>query len=466
MTHEGSKKSPSRRPRRKKSAQHDKLIEKLNVNAAGIDVGSARHFVAVPPDRCKDNVREFGSFTHELERIVEWLDECDVTTVAMESTGVYWVALYELLEDHGFDVVLVNARSVKNVPGRKTDVLDCQWLQELHTYGLLRASFRPTPDIVALRSYVRHRESLVQHAAQHLQRMQKSFSLMNIQLHNVVSDIGGKTGMKIIRAIVDGERNPRALAEHRDGRCKATPQEVEQSLQGSYRPEHLFSLKHALEAYDVCREMIAETDRTIDQTLERVRACCATPRPGPIDRSSKVLSGNKHELRIDVRERLFHVTGADLTQIEGIGSYAALRLIAEIGYDMSRWPSKKHFTSWASLCPANKVSGGRLLSTRTRSSANRVAVLLRMCAMAIGRRQCALGAFYRRLSGRIGKAKAVTATARKLAERVYLLLKNNGSYRPEDAEAYEADYASRKLKNLRKQARRFGYTLTTDGATT
>jgi len=428
----------------------------INPHAAGLDVGATFHVVAVAPDRDEQPVRTFGTFSGDLHRLADWLQRVGITTVAMESTGVYWIPAFEILEARGIAVVLVNARHVKHVPGRKSDVNDAQWLQQLHQYGLLRGSFRPREEVTRLRAYLRHRERLVEYAAAHIQHMQKALMQMNVQVHHVVSDITGVTGMRIIRAIVSGIQAPETLAEFRDARCTASMDTIRAALMGNYRPEHVFALRHALELYDVHQDKIAECDTEIETVLRTLNAERPIPEaPLPAVRHAK----SRNEPNFDARPALYTLLGADLTQIHGFGPYTILRLVAECGDDMSKWPSAKHFTSWLSLAPGNKVSGGRLLSSKTRRSANRAAVLLRIAAVNVGRTQTALGAFYRRLAARIGKAKAVTATARKLAVLFYNALRFGLAYADPGASYYEARYRQRVLDNLRRRAQQMGFTL-------
>lgn len=427
-------------------------------HAAGIDCGSRAHYVAVGADHGPEAVRRFGAVTPELHALAEWLKSCAIETVAMESTGVYWIALYEILEERGFEVVLVNAHHVKHVPGRKSDVQDCQWLQELHSFGLLRGSFRPSAEIVGLRAYLRHREKLVQNAGDHVRRMQKVLLEMNLQLHTVLSDITGLTGMRIIRDIVAGQTDPKVLAGYRHGRCQATEAEIEASLTGNYRPEHVFVLRQHLALFDAYQEQIGECDEALDSELKRLAAQQDDPSQAlPKARTPYRAQGNAP--RFDSRALLHQITGADLTQIDSIGSYTALRLVSEIGTDMSRWPTEKHFVSWMCLSPSNKVSGDRILSSRTRPSTNRAATQLRLCAVSVGRTQSALGAYYRRLAYRVGKAKAVTATARKLAILVYRVLRGDFNYRDPGAETYDAQHRARAVRSLRARAQRLGFNL-------
>jgi len=449
----------NRRRRPGKPRVSPSVLERINPNVAGIDCGSAEHFVAVPPDRDPNPVRSFPTFTSDLQRLADWLSTCRVTSVAMEATGVYWIPIYEILEARGFEVHLVNARHVKNVPGRKSDVSDCEWLRELHSVGLLRGSFRPTDAIVALRAYLRHRQTLIESAGAHIHRMQKALVQMNLQLPLVVSDITGVTGLRILRDIIAGRRDPSQLAEHRDHRCRASKAEMVAALTGNYRPEHVFVLQQNLELFDVCQTQLAACDSAIEahvQTLTASMSAPATPLPPP--RVTKKPRDN--EPRFEIRTPLHQLTGGvDLTQIDGITSYTALKLLSEIGTDMGRWPSEKHFTSWLTLAPKNKISGGRFLSSRTQPSANRAAAILRMTVMSLGRTQTALGAFYRRLAARIGKPQAITATARKLAILIYRTLKGELVYRDPGADAYEAQQRTRVLRRLRQRAATLGFEL-------
>jgi transposase len=451
-------KRPRSRQTRGKTAKHPSLLKRINRHAAGIDCGSETHFVAVPPERDEEPVRSFKTFTSDLRRLADWLEGCKIKTVAMESTGVYWIPIYEILEERGFEVVLVNSRHVKNVPGRKSDVSDCQWIQELHSVGLLRGSFRPDTEIATLRAYLRHRERLVQDAASRIQRMQKALVEMNLQLHNVISDITGVTGMRILRDIVAGVTDPAALAAHRDYRCRASEEEIAASLTGNYRAEHLFALRQNLELFDTIQRQIQDCDGEVETLLQRLARKQNKPKHALPQPRCKFKSCD-NEPRFEIRDPLFRLSGVDLTQIDGIAPYTALRLVAEIGTDMSRWPTHKHFTSWLTLAPKNKVSGARLISSRTQPSANRAAYLLRMSAMVLGRTSTALGAYYRRIAYRVGKPKAITATARKLAILVYRALKGELDYADPGEHAYEAQHRERVLRNVRKRAQRLGFGL-------
>ena len=339
----------------------------IHPNAAAIDVGATMHMAAVNADRTPEPVRSFGTFTTDLHRLVDWFAECGVDTVVMESTSVYWIPIFELLDARGFAVFLVNARDAKHVPGRKTDVSDAQWLQRLHCFGLLRASFRPKGQIAELRAYLRQRERLLEYGASHIQHMQKALTEMNVQLHHVVTDITGATGLRIIRAILGGERNPAVLARMRDRRCHATVETIEKALAGNYRAEHLFALEQALALYDTYQQKASACDARIEAVLKELSARRGR-KAGPLPSPRQNRSRQQNSLLFDVRTALFALLGKDLTQINGLGPYLALKLIAECGDDLSAWPSAKHFTSWLCLAPSNKISGGKVLSSRTRRS--------------------------------------------------------------------------------------------------
>ena len=440
--------------RRRQSASGLPIVQP---RAGAIDIGSRFHVVAVPPEVCAEPVQSFQAFTADLERMAGWLKSNGIVTVAMESTGVYWVSVYEVLESHGIEAVLCNARDARMVPGRKSDVNDAQWLQRLHACGLLRASFRPGREIAALREYLRLRERHVQDAAAHIQHMQKALTYMNLQLHHVVSEIVGVTGLRMIRAILAGERDPRTLAAMRDVRCHATVETIEAALVGNYQPEHLFALKQAVALYDFYQEQIGQCDREIELMLVRLSAQKDVPTEPLPKRRGRAKQINSVDF--DVQPLLYRLVGIDLTQIHGIGPYVSLRMIAECGTDLSRWPTAKHFTSWLSLAPGCKISGGKVLSAHTRKTGNRLTSLLRMAAVTVGKTDTALGAFYRRLGARIGKAKAVTATARKIAVLFYNAMRFGMKYVDPGADAYESRYRERVLKQLHRRAAQFGFAL-------
>lgn len=436
--------------KQKRSGKKMKLpkhLEHLNEYAAGIDIGSKSHFVAVPEGVDQNPVREFSTFTGDLEELARWLISCGITTVAMESTGVYWIPVFEILESHGLEVKLVNARHVKNVPGRKSDVLDCQWLQQLHTYGLLRGAFRPVDQVCTLRAYVRQRSTLVRSAASYIQRMQKALTQMNLLLHNVVTDITGATGMRIIKAILDGKRDPDTLAAMRDVRCKQSAATIARSLKGNYRPEHLFSLRQAVELYEIYQTKIADCDRQILGQLKSFDPPDDMP-------------------RITVEDALVRMSGVDLTSIDGIDTTTALKIVAEIGTDMSRWKSSKHFASWLGLSPGTKVSGGKVLSSATKPIANKAAQALRMAAFTLFNSKSALGAYLRRQRARLGAPKAITATAHKLARLVYAMFTQGTAYVDAGQQYYEERYRSRVVQNMKRKARELGYELVVMQGTT
>lgn len=440
-----------------KQSLTNKGLPIVNARAAGIDVGSRFHVVAVSPELAAEPVQTFEAFTGDLNRMAEWLKATGVETVVMESTGVYWVAVYEILEDHGLNVVLANAREVKSVPGRKSDVNDAQWLQRLHACGLLRGSFRPGQNIKALRVYLRHRERLSDYRAAHIQHMQKALVLMNIQLHHVVSSLTGVTGMKIVRAICAGERDPKVLATFKDVRCKASDETIEAALIGNYQPEHLFTLAQALSIHDFYQIQIDQCDQQIEDCLILLNL----DREEPLEPLPKAKHRTKqpNDISFNVRQSLYQLVGTDLTQINGVGPYLAIRFISECGTDMSKWPSSKHFTSWLGLSPGCKISGGKVLSAHSRKTNNKLSVHLRLAAVTVGRSSTALGAFYRRLASRIGKAKAVTATARKIAVLLYNSMKFGIKYKDPGESYYEAQYRERVIKNLHRRASEFGLCL-------
>ena len=445
-----------RRPPKPRTSAHP--LERLHPHAAGLDCGSAEHVVAVPPDRDPAPVQSFATFTGDLHRLADWLTACRVTHVAMEATGVYWIPVFEILETRGFQVILVNARHIKHVPGRKTDVSDAEWIRDLHILGLLRGSFRPADDIVVLRGYLRHRATLIESAAALVQRMQKALVQMNLQLPLVVSDITGVTGLRILRDIVAGQRDPQQLARHRDYRCRASEADIVGALTGHYRAEHLFALQQNLELFDTYQRQLAACDAAVETYLTHLAARLPAP-TSPLPAARRRQKPRNNEPRFDVRTPLHHLTGVDVSQVDAIGPYNTLRLLAEIGTDMTRWATEQHFTSWLTLAPRNKISGGRLLSSRTPPSANRAAAIFRLAAVNVGRMQTALGAFYRRLAYRVGKAKAVTATARKLAILVYRTLRYGLVYVDPGADTYNRQQRDRVVRTLKHRAATLGFEL-------
>jgi len=424
-------------------------------NAAGIDIGATEIYVAVPADRDPQPVRSFPTFTADLGRVAEWLKACGIETVAMESTGVYWVPLFQILESRGMRVCLVNAQHVKNVPGRKTDVADCQWLQYLHSVGLLRASFRPPDEICAIRSLWRHRNDLLQMAAAHIQHMHKSLDQMNVQLQHVISDITGDTGMAIVDAILAGQRDPQQLAKFRDPRIKVSEDVIARSLVGDWRPEHLFTLRQAVQAWRHYERLIAECEEEVRQYLDRWQPPADLPPLPPSGKSRK--ARQKYEPAFDLRSRMYNAFGVDLTQIPGIGVLTAQVLFSEVGCDFSAFRSASAFASWLALCPDNRKSGGKILRSRTRKRKNRVAIALRMAAQGLLRSQSALGDFCRRMRAKLGSAEGITAAAHKLARIIYHVVTKREPY--EESKLVKLTAQTRDLNRLKKAAARLGHQL-------
>ena len=429
----------------------------INTNAAGIDIGADEHWVAVPEDRDEEPVRPFGCFTADLHAMATWLKACGITTVAMESTGVYWIPAYQILEEHGFEVNLVNVRHVKNVPGRKTDVSDCQWIQRLHTYGLLSGSFRPDDQMCVLRSYWRHRENLIRCAAAHIQHMQKALTEMNIQLHRMLAEVTGVTGMRIIRAILEGERDREKLALMRAHGVKSTPEAIAKALEGDYREEHLFALRQAVELYDFYHRQIEACDREIERYLHTFTTKVDLLQ-NPLPRSKR--KGKKpvgNQSFVDLRAELYRVSGIDFTQIPGLDALTVQKVVSEVGLDPGKFPMEKRFVSWLGLCPNNRITGGKIKSTKTNKTANRAAAAFRMAAQSLANSTSGLGGFYRRIRARLGAPKAVTATAHKLARIFYRMWTTGQSYKDLGADYYENRYKERVLRNITKRARDLGY---------
>jgi transposase len=433
----------------------------VHPDAAGLDIGASEIWACVPADRARPAVRNFATFTPDLQALVDWLVSCRIKTVAMESTGVYWVPIFELLEARGLEACLVNAAHIKNVPGRKSDVQDCQWIQRLHSYGLLRASFRPEAEMVVLRSYLRQRAMLIEHRAAHIQHMQKALQLMNVQLTRVLSDITGSTGMQIIRAIVRGERNPQKLAQYRHGTCRHSQADIAKALTGHYRAEHVFALKQALALYDAYTEQLQACDAEIERQYAAIRPRFDPDDPAqPLGPDQKTNTHSKNGPGFDVRRPLFQLTGVDLTAVAGLDEASAQILLAEIGTDMSKWRTQKHFCSWLGLAPHNDITGGRVVRSRTLKVKNRAAQVLRMAAQSAGRGKSAIGAYYRHLRARLGPEQAITATAHKLARIVYYMLKQRKPYHSLSTADYDEQQHHRELKALERRAAKLGLTLT------
>jgi transposase len=446
----------------------DAGLEVIHPNAAGIDVGNASHFVAVPPDRDEQPVREFGSWTADLRRMAEWLKRCGIRTVAMQSTSVYWVAVQEILEREGFEVYLVNARGTKNLPGRKSDVQECQWLMKLHTYGLLRNSFHPPEQIRAVRTIWRQRDRLVKEAGREVQQMQKALTTMNVQLANAISDVSGVTGQAIIRAILQGERDPQQLAKLRDWRVAATEEEIAHSLEGNWREDVLFELQQVVDAYDFHQKQIAACDVQLQKYLS---ALPIRNGPGAGERSTadapseKPKKQRKHKLQknqpvFDLAAELQRTMGVDLTAIDGVDVMTTQVILSELGPDLSAsFPSEGHFTSWLELAPRRDVSGGKVIRQKSRKSNNRVATALRMAAQSLWRSDSYLGARYRHLKARLGGQKAVKAMARYLACLIYRLLTKGQAYVDRGVAHFESKRTERELLALRRKAAELGMQL-------
>lgn len=445
----------SPKERRTKASPHFAVV---HPDAAGIDIGGHSHWVAVPPEREGETVHEFGAFTKDLHSMVDWLKSHGVRTVAMEATGVLWIPVFELLETEGFEVFLVNAAHVKNVSGRKTDLVDCQWIQKLHACGLLQRSFRPDDKVVVLRSYVRQRAELVRGQSAEILRMQKALVQMNLQLHLVVSDITGATGLSILRKVIDGERDPLVLAGLRNRGCTHSELEIAEALRGTFRAEHIFALRQALQRWEHLWRQIAEVDQQIEQALMALSDDKREdPRPALPPADTKAKRGQK-TLGFDARTLLYQKTGTDLTRVLGISLHTALTIVSEVGTDMSRWPTVRHFCSWLGLAPNTRISGGKELSSRTKKTKNRAANALRLAVSSLYRCDTPLGSFFRRKMHK-GKPIAITATAHRLARCVYALLKNGAPYLENRLEADRQRDHSRQISSLSRTAARLGFSL-------
>lgn len=429
-------------------------------HAAGIDIGANEIVVAVPPDHDAEPVRVFRTFTPDLEALVAWLVACRIDTVAMESTGVYWVPIYELLEQQGIVPYLVNGRHVKTVPGRKSDWNDAQWLQKLHALGLLAASFRPDAEIAALRTLVRYRAELLQHRAPHILHMQKAMQQMNIQLERVLSDIMGVTGQAIIRAIVAGERDPVRLAQQRNPACQSSEETIAKALTGTWKDELIFVLTQALVIYDVYTTQIAVCDQQIEQYLRTIESRHQADAPLPDLPAAKAKSKSKNAPNFNARAQYARILGVDLVAVMGLSGSGIQTIISEIGTDMSRFPTVKHFCAWLGLVPRNDISGGKVLRSRTHKVVNRATQAFRQAAQSVSRSDSAIGAYYRTMRARKGPQQATVATAHKIARIVYHLLKYGEAYEGESAESYEQQRQERELHQLTRRAAKLGYTLT------
>jgi transposase len=441
-------------------------LDVVHRDAAGIDIGSREHYVAVGPDRCSEPVRVFGCFTTDLRQMAEWLKECGIKTVVMQSTGVYWIPVYDVLEQHGFEVWLVNARDTRNLPGRKSDVQESQWLLKLHTYGMLRKSFRPTPEIRALRTCWRERGEYVQQAGACIQRMQKALTEMNVQLATALSDLSGVTGMSILRSIVAGERDGMRLAEFRDPRVKASKETIAKSLEGTWLPEQLAILKRQLADWDHLQKQMAACDVDLQAMMQQMPAAevkPAQPSDTPTGKRKrnrkKDGKSSKNEPKFDLSGELKRVAGVDLTRIDGIKVQTVQTVITEAGLDMSQWPTEDHFVSWIGLCPRNDVSGGKVLKKKTRKVVSRLATGLRIASSTLRESDSYLGAQFRRLRSRLGPPKAITAMAAKLARLVYRMLKYGQEYVDKGTALYEEKDRQQQIHHLGKKAAQHGFAL-------
>ena len=426
----------------------------IDPDVAGIDIGSRSHFVAVPADRSETPVREFGSFTANVYEMVEWLKACRIRKVAMESTGVYWIPVYDILEMAGFEVTLVNARHVKNVSGRKSDVLDCQWIQQLHAFGLLRGAFRPKRETVAVRTLVRTRDNLVRGQSHQIQLIQKAYTEMNMSLQNVLSDIAGVSGMAITRAIVNGERSPKKLAALCDVRVQATAEEVAGAFLGEWLPEQIMAMTCALGIYDAYTTQIAACDQMIEAQLAKMER-----HEVPAETKRVEARQTRNAPKFDVQIALHKMLGVDLTRVDGIGISTALVIASEIGFDLSAFPSGKHFASWTGVSPGTRITGGKVISGKVPKSHNRVGQALRLAASSLKHSNSALGGYYRRMCAKLGKKSGIVATAHKLARIVYALLTKGQAYVDAGQAAFEESQKKRARKSIERRAKELGFTL-------
>jgi transposase len=441
----------------------NKTVEQMGVvhpNAAGLDIGAREIWACVPPDRKGDTVRPFGTFTPDLHQMAEWLEQHGVDTVAMESTGVYWIPAYEILEARGFKVYLVNARHIKNVPGRKSDYADCQWIQKLHTLGLLSGSFRPDGEMCQLRSYLRHRAQLIQHRAPHILHIQKALQQMNLQLHHVLSDVMGATGLKILRAIVAGERDAMVLVQWRDPQCKASDETLIKALTGDWKEEQLFILNQALELYDFYTAQLIACDVQLKRQYSAMKPRWDSTTQPPVTLSDKRRTTSKNAPAFDVRTEIVRLIGVDLGAMKGLSDSTIQTILSEIGTDMSRWPTVKHFASWLGLAPHNDISGGKVLRSHPLRTRNRAGQAFRQAATAVSTSPTGFGAYYRRKRAQGGPQFAQLATAHKMARTVYSLLKYRVPFVEIGAQDYEQKFREREVASLRKRAAKLGFTLT------
>jgi transposase len=446
-----------RRETMRKIQSEDLSLEVVHPDAAGIDIGNESHYVAVPPTRDSQAVRPFGCTTAELKAMAGWLKQCGIRTVAMQSTGVYWIAVYDILQAADLEVYLVNARETKNLPGRKSDVQESQWLMKLHTYGLLRNSFRPSQEIRTMRTYWRQRNDLVQSAGRHILRIQKAMTQMNIQLANVLSDVSGATGQAIIKAILAGERNPHKLAEFRDPRVKASEEQIAQSLEGNWQPDLLFVLKQEQDGYEFCQKQMAECDRQLAQYLQQREDRSRGAALPEEKRKGRLKKKRANKPQFDLREGLFRLTGTDLTRIDSIDVMTAMTVISEAGYDMSKWETEDHFVSWLRLCPDNRISGNKIIGKGRLPTNNPISIALRMAASTLRKSNTYLGAQFRRFRTRLGAPIAIKAMAAKLARLVYRILRYGMKYADRGAALYETEHRQLQIKQLKWKAAKLGF---------
>jgi transposase len=447
-----------RRETIRKMQSQDLSLEIVHRDAAGIDIGNESHYVAVPSARDCEPVRRFGCTTAELKAMADWLKQCEIRTIALQSTGVYWVAVYDILEDAGFEVYLVNAKETKNLPGRKSDVQESQWLMKLHTYGLLRNSFRPSQEIRTMRTYWRQRNDLVRAAGRHIQRMQKALTQMNIQLANVLSDVSGLTGQAIIKAILAGERDPYQLAALRNWRVKASEEEIARSLEGNWQEDLLFVLQQEQDGYEFCLKQMAECDQRLEHYLGEQQDGshgASLPEEKRKERLRKKKKGNAPQF--DLRAELFRLTGTDLTQIDGIDVTTTMTILSETGWDMSKWKTEHHFVSWLRLCPDNRVSGDKIIGKGRLPTNNRVTNALRMAASTLRLSNTYLGAQFRRLRTKLGAPVAIKAMAAKLARLVYRMLRYGMPFVDRGAEFYDAQHRKLQINYLKRKAANLGF---------
>lgn len=435
-------------------------MSRIHPNAAGVDIGAIEIVACVPGDENTQIVKAFGNYTVDLQALAGWMKDHQVKTIAMESTGVYWIPLFEELERQGFECLLISSRSLRRVAGRKSDISDAQWIQTLHTYGLLEGSFRPQGDLVALRTLLRHRSQLVEHRSPHIQHMQKALLQMNVQLSQAVTDVTGMTGQKIIRAILAGERDPQTLASLREPGCKKSAEEIGKALTGTWREEHLFVLNQSVRLYDFYTEQIQACDLEIERLYGLTRPDWDRGEVQPLTKRKK----NSHSKNLphnaeEVRKHLKRISGVDLSAVDGFGVSLAQTVIMEVGTDMSKFPDEKHFCSWLGLAPKHEISGGKVLKNNTLKTKNRAGQAFRMAANSVKQAECVFGVFYRRLRARLGPSQATVATAHAIARVVYRMLKYKVEYEPWNVNVYQRQYEVQQIKYLKKRAAKFGFQL-------